>query len=198
MRQQRAGRRRIVLVLAGLLLVSALLPASGYPAGEGVVAAGHVALGAPTTQEGVVELRGEVEQPLRLGLDDLRALPSLTFANTFATSSGAETATYRGVLLWDLLQAARLKNTTGTRNDRLRKYVVATGADGYEVIVAVAELDPGFGGQHVLVAYERDGQLLDGREGIARLLVPGDKRGGRAVFGLTRLEVRDIDSPPRS
>lgn len=144
-----------------------------------------------------VAVTGEVQRPRTLTGDDLRRFPAMQFTNTFGAGQGVATNLYRGALLWDVVQDAGLKNTTGGRNDQLRKFVVATGADGFEVVIALAEIDPSFGGQHVIVAYEKDGAPLGEKSGLAQLVVPGDKRGGHAVFTLVRLDVRDIDSAPR-
>jgi len=82
--------------------------------------------------------------------------------------------------------------------DRLRKYVVATGSDGYDAVFSLAELDPELGAEVVLVAYARDGRPLEPGEGMARLVLGTDQRGSRLVSNLARLEVRDVDSPPRA
>jgi DMSO/TMAO reductase YedYZ molybdopterin-dependent catalytic subunit len=79
------------------------------------------------------------------------------------------------------------------KNDVLRKYVVVTGSDGYQAVLALAEILPDFGGQPVLVAYERDGKALGADQGTARLVVPRDKRGGRYVSNIVRIELRDAD-----
>jgi hypothetical protein len=63
----------------------------------------------------------------------------------------------------------------------LRWYAVVTGTDGYQAVIAWGEIDPGFEGKPVLLAYEQDGQLLGPSDGMARLVVPGDQRGGRYV-----------------
>ena len=60
------------------------------------------------------------------------------------------------------------------------------------VVLAWGEIDPEFGAEPVFVGYERDGQPLDDGEGMARLVVAGDKRGGRHVTRLSHLEVRDV------
>ena len=84
-----------------------------------------------------------------------------------------------------------ITDNTAHKNDILRKYVVVRATDCYEVIVAVAELLSTFGHQQVLVAFETgDGQPLDATEGMARLVVPGDKAGGRFVSNITTITVR--------
>ncbi len=74
--------------------------------------------------------------------------------------------------------------------------MLATGADGYQSVVSWGELDPEFGAEPVLVAWQRDGNGLSDGEGMARLVVPGDKVGGRFVSTLASLEVRDGGASP--
>ena len=144
------------------------------------------------------ELGGLVDRPRRFTRDDLLDYPTITLTVAYGSGQGFEQGTFSGVLLWDLLQEAGSRVDPTRRNDRLRKYVVATGSDGYEAVFSLAELDPEFGAEVVLVAHSRDGQPLGPREGMARIVIGTDKRGGRLVSNLVRIEVRDVDSPPRS
>jgi hypothetical protein len=96
---------------------------------------------------------------------------------------------YRGVHLWDLLSVtAGLSLDPAVKADALHRYVVATGSDGYRAVFSLAELDPGFGAQPILIAYEMDGAPLGGSD-FARLVVPNDQKAGRWVARLIRLEV---------
>lgn len=61
-------------------------------------------------------------------------------------------------------------------------------------VLGWGEIDPEFGAEPVFVAFDRDGEPLGEGEGMARLVVPGDKRGGQHVSRLTRIEVRDVGS----
>jgi len=54
---------------------------------------------------------------------------------------------------------------------------VISGSDKSQVVLALGEIIPDFGGQQVVVAYERDGQPLGADQGVARLVVPGDNQG---------------------
>ena len=71
---------------------------------------------------------------------------------------------------------------------RLRHTIVVTGRDGYAVVLALAEIDPEFEGKQVVLAYRRDGQPMNGHE--LRLVVPGDRRGGRSVRDVVRIDLR--------
>ncbi len=52
------------------------------------------------------------------------------------------------------------------------------------------EFSPDFGAIPVLLAYTEDGKPLS----APRLVVPGDKKGGRYVSGLTGLKVVDLST----
>ena len=120
----------------------------------------------------------------------------VTLTATYRAGGTPVTDTYTGVPLWDLLTDAGILTDPAVKNDILSFYVVATGSDGYRAVFSTGELDPRFGGDQVLVAYEdRLGQLgPDGHDGFARLVVPGDMAGGRYVSNLVSIEVVDIDA----
>ena len=56
-----------------------------------------------------------------------------------------------------------------------------TGADGYQVVLALAEIDPTFHLGEVLVADTMNGKPLDEHCGPFKLLVTEDKRPARSV-----------------
>jgi hypothetical protein len=60
--------------------------------------------------------------------------------------------------------------------------VLVTGRDGYAVAVAIGEIDPDFENKTILL-------VDDGAEKGLRLIVPGDKKGGRAVRDVVRIEI---------
>jgi hypothetical protein len=77
--------------------------------------------------------------------------------------------------------------TSGIKNDQLRHYVTATGSDGYQALVAYGEIDPNFEAKNVLLAITPDGASL--ADAGPRLVVPGDKRGGRYVSNVVRVRL---------
>jgi hypothetical protein len=103
------------------------------------------------------------------------------------------------VSLWTLLTDANgggdLSTNPQVKNDFLRKYVVATGSDGYQVVVALSEIDPQLGNQPDVIAVAFNGGSL-GQDGLTRLVIPGDIFGGRYVSNLVSLEVLDSDTSP--
>lgn len=143
-------------------------------------------LGAPAGWAQVA-VTGTVTKPLTLSAADLAADPLVTLHISFSTGHGTETADYAGVPLWTVLQRAGLVDSAA-KGGHLRHGILVTGADGYGVLLSIGELDPDFANVQVILAVRKDGQPLAGDEGI-RLVVPGDKKGGRSVRHVVKIEV---------
>src|SRR6202167_2004631 len=112
---------------------------------------------------------------------DFHALPhvSLTVHNGHTDAS----ETYSGVPLADLLAKVNAPLGKELRGKAMTSYVIATGSDGYSVVLSLAEVDPDFHQGQVLVADRRDGQPL-GKNGPFQLIVSNDKRPARWVHNL--------------
>jgi len=168
------GKLRISLV-CGVLMAGVL---SALP----VIATGpDAAVAAPT----VLTVAGAVPAQLTLTAEDLAKMPRATAALT----SDGTTVTYEGVLLYDILVKAGWQFGRGMTGKPMASYVLATGKDGYQVVFALAEIDPLFGGAKVIIADKADGVALPGRELPFRVVVPGDKMHARSIYSLVKLEV---------
>jgi DMSO/TMAO reductase YedYZ molybdopterin-dependent catalytic subunit len=135
--------------------------------------------------QGVVVARS-VEQTQTIDPASVRALPQVDLHVSMLTEHGTVQATYRGALLWAVLRKAGA--IAGDPRSHVRQVVMVTGRDGYTAALALGEIDPEFEGKQVLVADQQDGAALPG--GTLRLVVPGDKRGGRSVRDIVRIELR--------
>lgn len=96
---------------------------------------------------------------------------------------------YKGVRLVDVLSVAGVPTGKALRGEYLKKYVLVKGADGYEVIFALAETDPELSGDTILIAYMIDGSVLQNEEGPFRIVAPDDKRATRWVRGLQSIRI---------
>jgi hypothetical protein len=137
-------------------------------------------------------LSGLITNPGTYDLTRLQALPAVTQTDTFTSAGTPVTTDFTGVPLYTLLTSplagGGIVTTPGVKNDFLRDYVVATGSDGYRVVVSEGEIDPNFGNTQDLVAYQANGQPL-GNNGFARTTAPGDIAGGRYVSNVASLDV---------
>jgi hypothetical protein len=139
---------------------------------------------------------GQVTNPKTYYLEDLQKLPTTRVHDVFISGTGVSQGTFTGVLLWDLIEAAVVDVNANQPNDLLRHYVLITASDCFETLYSIGELSPQFGGsQPVIVAFERDGELLGPGEGMARIINPGDKRGGRRIFNITHIRVFSRPAP---
>ncbi|HEY1297959.1 MAG TPA: molybdate ABC transporter substrate-binding protein [Chloroflexota bacterium] len=139
-----------------------------------------------------VSLTGLVGTPRSFTMDDLKQLPAETVNVSFQAGQGTTTASFTGTRLLNVFDAAGgAKLPNDTNNARLRTTVMVTGADGYQVALGWGELDPEFGAAPILLAYAQDGKPLGDKQGMARLVVPGDKRGGRYVSTVKSIDIRD-------
>jgi len=132
-------------------------------------------------------ISGEVQNSTTYDEESLGALPHSIENVTFLTKTGPQSGSFQGVLLWDLLQKAGIK--TDPNRDGQFQYIEVTATDCYQVVLALGEIDPGFGGEQVLVADGESGKPLGSDTGFARLIVPGDKFGGRDTFWITTITV---------
>jgi hypothetical protein len=122
---------------------------------------------------------------------ELKALPRTTVAVHNEHSKADET--YTGVRVADLLAKLSVPLGKDLRGVALASYLVASGADGYEVVIALAEVDPSFHTGEVLVADTMNGQPLDAKSGPFKLVVTEDKRPARWVRNLASLELKSAN-----
>jgi DMSO/TMAO reductase YedYZ molybdopterin-dependent catalytic subunit len=132
-----------------------------------------------------VQIAGAVKQPLTLRAEDLAAMPR---ASVKTASNGMET-TYDGVWLHEILKKAHAPQGTELRGKALAGYVLAEAQDGYQVLFSLAELDPTFIDNQILLADTANGKPLSGAQGRFRLVVPKDKLGARSIRRLSKIEV---------
>jgi molybdate transport system substrate-binding protein len=135
---------------------------------------------------------GQVLNPITLTVDDLRNnFSSQTVDVTFLSGQDTVSTSFTGVPLWQVISAAQPNLNADVSNDRLSTFIVVTATDNYQAVIAWGEIDPEFGNQPILVAYEENGAPIADEEGAIRLIVPGDGRGGRYVSGVVNISLRD-------
>ena len=129
-----------------------------------------------------VTITGQVQQATSYSAEQLASMPAVEVQGA---REGGATSTYAGPVLWPLVEAAKPIDGPD-RGAHLQHVLLARGADGYAVALALGEIDPGFEGKHIIIATKQDGAPLP----APRLVVPGDHRAGRNVRELVAIEVR--------
>ena len=127
--------------------------------------------------------------PIVFSPAEFRALPHITIKVHNGHTNAEES--YSGVLLETLLAKAKPPVGKEFRKEALRTYLLASGTDGYSVLLSLAEVDSTFHAGQVIVADTREGQPL-GKNGPFQLIVPGDSRPARWVHNLNSIQLQQV------
>ena len=140
---------------------------------------------ATPTASASVTVSGEVGHPLTLDAAALAKLPRVTVQGSDHGVSGS----WSGVPLSAILSAAGVPLGEALRGKNMALYVRISAADGYRVVYALAELDPQFRNEPVILADQHDGKVLGAKEGPWRVIAPTDQRPARWIRQVTRIDV---------
>ena len=159
---------RILIALPMLLTALALAP---LRAGE---------------PQGAITVLGPSRSAVNLSLGELAQLPTTQLQTNFLTENGPHVASFEGPLLWTVLQKAGAIDPAKHR-DQVSQTIMILGRDGYRAVLALGEIAPEFEAKQVILAERMDGTPLDADH--LRMVVPLDKRGGRSVRDVVRIEI---------
>ena len=147
-------------------------------------------LAAPAwAQQASLAIAGAVGHPLDLQMSDLEKMPHTKLD---VKDHDGHPVTYEGVALAELLKAAGAPLGEQLRGAGMASYLIAHAKDGYRVVFALPELDPGFTDLKVIVAYSMNGKPLAEGQGPLKIVAPQDKRPARWIRMLDRIEVVKI------
>jgi hypothetical protein len=143
----------------------------------------------------ILKVTGEVEQALELKLSDLAAMPRKSVS---AIDHGNVKGQFEGVTLYEILKKAGAPVGDKLRGQAMELVVVISASDGYRASFGIAELDPAFTDNVVIVADTRDGKPMDSDQGPLRIIVPHEKKHGRWVRMVERITVflPPVDAKP--
>src|SRR5260370_26790798 len=83
--------------------------------------------------------------------------------------------TFSGVPAAKILEKAGITFGESLRGKRLASCLLVEAADGYRVLIALPELDPGFTDKQILLVDKRETHPLDDKEGPYRIVIPYEK-----------------------
>ena len=151
-----------------------------------VVLAWSTLAGAANAQQ--IEVRNGPAAPVKITAAEIAALPH----QEISVNDHGRTVRFEGVALRLVLDKTGVALGSSLRGERLSSCLLVEAADGYRVVFALSELDPGFTDRKVLLADEADGHPLSSKEGPFRIIVPGDKIMARWVRQVTTLKVVQV------
>ena len=117
---------------------------------------------------------------------EVKALPR---AKATITVKG-QPVVYEGAVLHEALLKAGVVSGERLMGRYLNQIVIARAADGYSSILSIAETDPVYRANPVILADTVNGKPLDAREGPYRMVVDGDLRPSRSPRAVVSLEVK--------
>ena len=126
--------------------------------------------------------------PVNVSAADIAAMPH----QKLIVDDHGKSVSFEGVPLRMVLEKAGLVFDNSMHSKRLTSYLLVNAADGYRVIFALPELDPGFTDRVILLADRADGHALDSKQGPFRIVVPGEKRMARWVRQVVGLKVVEV------
>lgn len=141
--------------------------------------------GGDTAPGGAITIGGDVARALTLTIPELKTMPR----TTVTISEQGRDVKYTGVLVGEILARAGAPLGRDLSGPAVATYVLASGNDGYQALFSLAELDPAFTSNDIIIADTVDDQPLFDYQGPLRIVAPHDKRGARGVRMLQRLEV---------
>jgi hypothetical protein len=104
----------------------------------------------------------------------------------------ADTDSYTGVSLHDLIVHAGAPSGEPVRGKAMLSAIVVGASDGYHVIFALPELDPSYTDHVAVLADTRDGAPIGTAAGPYRLVVPFEKRQARWIKNVTEVELVNV------
>ena len=123
--------------------------------------------------------------------ETLARLPAIKVGVSIGTMNGALQGTFEGPLLWTILENAEAVDPKKPHK-QVSETILVTGSDGYTAVFGAGEIAPEFEGKQILLAERLDGKPL-GPDHL-RVVVPGDRRGGRSVRDVVRIAVVEAPS----
>jgi hypothetical protein len=123
--------------------------------------------------------------PVKVTASEIAAMPH----QKISVDVHGKAVSYDGVPLHVVLEKAGMVFGDSMHGKKIASYVLVEAADGYRVVFALPELDPGFTDRVILLADRVDGRPLDNKEGPFRIVVAGEKRMARWVRQVTSLRV---------
>ncbi len=166
-----AGTAFNLAALPAVLLASALAPSLAAE---------------PAVDETAIAIQDASGQSHTLTAAEIEQLAPVKLSVSFGTEHGTRQARFEGPLLWTVLDHA---GATGSGKPREQAHLAVTvrGHDGYSATLALGEVSPAFEGKQAILADRQDGQPM--APGHFRLVIPGDRAGGRSVRDVVQVAV---------
>jgi DMSO/TMAO reductase YedYZ molybdopterin-dependent catalytic subunit len=136
-----------------------------------------------------MKVSGDVKHPLQLSAADFAKMKKVTASTN---DHDGKSHTYTGVAVSEILDSAGVTTGAQLRGKNLVKYLLVKCADGYQVVLSLAELDNNFTDRVVILSNSMDGKPLPERKGPYKLVVPGEKKPASSCLQVIKLRIGSV------
>lgn len=136
--------------------------------------------------EAVVKIGGALTGPRSITVADLQKMERVQVSRKDRDNKEHQ---YAGVSLSGLLAFSGATTGKDLRGENLVKYVIVEASDGYQVVFSLAELDPEFSDDKIILADTIDNAPLAPADGPFRIIVQKDKRPARCIKQVSSIRV---------
>jgi hypothetical protein len=120
---------------------------------------------------------------------DIAAMHRASVTTSYGTKS-----TFTGAVIGDLLDEVGAPSDVRLHGPPVNQIVIVTGRDGFTTVLSLAETEKSFRDQPVIVADQEDGKPLDEKQGPYRLVIGGELKPARSVWGVIEIELRPVNT----
>ncbi len=135
-----------------------------------------------------LRIEGDIPKPVTFTATDLQAMPR----GEIQIGPEDEGSHFEGVWLLEVLRRAGVPTGVLLEGKKLTTYLLATAADGYQILYSLAELAPEFGDNGMLLADTLNGAPLSKEEGPFRIVPAREKSFARSERMVVRIQVVQV------
>jgi Oxidoreductase molybdopterin binding domain len=135
-----------------------------------------------------IAVQNESGAPVKVTAAEIAGLPH----QEVSVDDHGKAVRFGGVPLRLVLEKGGVTFGDSLRGKRLSSCLLVEAADGYRVVIALPELDPGFTDRLILLADQAEGHPIDSKEGPFRIVIPDERRMARWVRKVTALKVVQV------
>jgi hypothetical protein len=155
----------------------------------GLVAA--VALTGQAAAQSVI-VKGPEGRVETVSAADMRAMHQAS-----VTVPYGDKATFSGAVIGDLLAEIGAPSDVRLHGPPVNQIVIVTGQDGFTTVLSLAETEKSFRDTPIILADQENGKPLDAKQGPYRLVIGGELKPARSVWGVIEVELRPVNTNDR-
>jgi hypothetical protein len=152
----------------------------------GLIAAFAVA-GAAQAQTVIV--KGQEGRMETLTAADIHAMHRATVTVPYGDKS-----TFEGAMIGEVLAEVGAPADVRLHGAPVNQVVIVTGKDGFSTVLSLAETEKSFRTEPVILADTQNGKPLDEKQGPYRLVIGGELKPARSVWGVIEIELRPVNT----